>query len=126
MKVMVLGKATKTTEAGVPPDPAAMQAMERYNEALVAAGIKIEIMGGLKPSRFAKHVHFTGKKATVTDGPFADTKEIVAGFSLWEVKSIEEAVEWVKKLPMTEECDAMIFPLYGLEDFAAWDRGEGQ
>lgn len=120
MKVMILGKATKDTEAGVPPDGQAMEAMERYNEALMAAGIKIEVMGGLKPSRFAKRVHFSGKKVTVTDGPFADTKEVVAGFSLWEVKSIEEAVEWVKKGPM-KDCDVEIRPLFSMEDFAAWE-----
>jgi hypothetical protein len=125
MKVMVFGKASKDTEAGVPPDPEAMEAMGKYTEALIAAGImKEQIFGGLKPTHFAKRVHFSGKNRTVIDGPFADTKEIVAGFMLWEVKSIEEAVEWVKKSPITTDSDVDIRPLFSLEDFEAWDGGK--
>ncbi|MGH8319996.1 MAG: YciI family protein [Steroidobacteraceae bacterium] len=124
MKVMVFVKATKDTEAGVPPDPQAMEAMAKYNEALIAAGIvKVERGGGLKPTRCAKRVHFSGKSPTVIDGPFAETKELVAGFALWEVKSMEEAVEWVKKSPMPTDSDVDIRPLYSLEDFATWDKG---
>lgn len=123
MKVMVLVKATQDTEAGVPPDPAAMEAMGKYNEALIAAGVKVEVGGGLKPTRFAKRVHFSGKNRIVMDGPFTETKELVAGFALWEVKSIEEAVEWVKKSPMPPDSDVDIRPLYSLEDLAAWDEG---
>lgn len=122
MKVMVFGKATKDTEAGVPPDPAAMEAMDKYNEALIAAGIVVEMAGGLKPTRFAKRVRFSGKSCTVIDGPFADTKEVVAGFMLWEVKSIEEAVEWVKKNPMSGDCDVDIRPLFSMEDFEGWQN----
>ncbi|HEY7888913.1 MAG TPA: YciI family protein [Steroidobacteraceae bacterium] len=124
MKVMVIGKATPDTEAGVPPTPEAMSAMEKYNEALIAAGIKVEILGGLKPTRFAKRVQFSGKNPTVIDGPFAETKELVAGFALWEVKSIEEAVAWAKKSPMPADSQVEIRPLYSLEDLEAWDRGE--
>ncbi|HWX27412.1 MAG TPA: YciI family protein [Steroidobacteraceae bacterium] len=119
MKVMVLGKATKDTEAGVPPDPKAMEAMDKYNEALMAAGI-LKDGGGLKPTRFAKRVHFSGKNPTVIDGPFADTKEVVAGYMLWEVKSIEEAVEWVKKAPITSDSDVEIRPLFSQDDLEAW------
>ena len=101
MKVMVFAKATQDTEDKVPPNPKMINAMHEYNEALIAAGIlKDPILGGLKPTRFAKRVRFSGQNRTVIDGPFTETKEVVAGFSLWEVKSIEEAVEWVKKCPI--------------------------
>jgi len=123
MKVMVFVKATKESESGAPPDPKVMEAMGRYNEALTAAGILQEqILGGLKPTRFAKRVHFSGKNRTVIDGPFAETKELVAGFWLWEVKSIEEAVEWAKQCPnpMPTDSDIDIRPLYSLEDLEKW------
>jgi hypothetical protein len=122
---MVFVKATPDSENGVPPDPKMLNAMQRYNEALIAAGIfKDQIGGGLKPTRFAKRVHFSGKNRTVTDGPFTETKEVVAGFWLWEVKSIEEAVEWVKKCPnpMLVDSDVDIRPLYSLEDFERWEN----
>jgi len=125
MKVMVFVKSTKDSEDGAPPDPKMMEAMSKYNEALIAAGIlKDQILGGLKPSRFAKRIHFSGRNRTVLDGPFAETKELVAGFWLWEVKSIEEAVEWVKKCPnpMPTDSDVDIRPLYSLDDLAAWER----
>lgn len=125
MKVMILGKATRETEDGVPPTPEEMEAMGRYTEALIAAGIiKEPIFGGLKPTRFAKRVQFAGKSRTVIDGPFAETKELVAGFALWDVKSIEEAVEWVKKSPMPMDCEVEIRPLYSLEELESWDRGD--
>jgi hypothetical protein len=121
MKVMVFMKATEDTEDGSPPTPEAINAMHEYNEALIAAGIlKDQILGGLLPTRFAKRVRFSGNKRTVIDGPFAETKEVIAGFALWEVKSIEEAVEWVKKSPNTSltDCDVDIRPLYSPEN---WD-----
>ena len=123
MRVMVLGKATKDTEAEMPPDPQMIEAMGKYNEALMAAGI-LKDGGGLKPTRFAKRVHFSGKNRTVIDGPFAETKELVAGFWLWEVKSIEEAVEWVKKCPnpMPTDSDVEIRPLFSLEEIQAWEN----
>jgi hypothetical protein len=102
-----------------------MEAMGKYNEALIAAGIlKGQILGGLRPTRFAKRVHFSGKNRTVIDGPFAETKELVAGFWLWEVKSIEEAVEWVKKCPnpMPKDSDIDIRPLLSLEELEAWEN----
>ena len=124
MKVMVFVKATKDSEAGLPPGPEAMEAMAKYTEALIAAGIiKEQIFGGLKPTRFAKRVRFSVRNPTVIDGPFAETKEVVAGFSMWEVKSIEEAVEWAKKGPMPADSEVEIRPLYSLEELEAWDRG---
>ena len=121
MKVMIFGKATKDTEAGTPPDPKAMEAMGKYNEALIAAGIlKEQILGGLKPTRFAKRVRFSGENRTVIDGPFAETKEVIAGFSLWEVESIDEAVEWVKKGPLPTDSEVEIRPLYSMEDITCW------
>ena len=126
MKVLVFVKATEESEAGAPPDPQRMAAMSKFNEALIAAGIlKDRIMGGLKPTRFAKRVHFSGKSRTVTDGPFAETKELVAGFWLWEVSSVEEAVEWLKKCPnpMMTDSDIDIRPLYSLEELDEWCRG---
>ena len=125
MKVMVFVKATKDSEDGGPPDPKAMEAMGKYNEALIAAGIlKEQILGGLRPTRFAKRVHFSGKNRTVIDGPFAETKELVAGFWLWEVKSIEEAVDWVKKCPnpMPTDSEVEIRPLFSLEEIQAWEN----
>lgn len=123
MKVMVFAKATQNTEDGTPPDPEAIQAMHDFNEALIAAGIlKDQILGGLKPTRYAKRVHFSGKNRTVIDGPFTETKEAVAGFWLWDVKSIEEAVEWVKKCPnpMFTDSDIDIRPLFSLDEMEAW------
>lgn len=128
MKVMVFVKATADSEGGAPPDPKMMEAMGKYNEALIAAGImKERIVGGLKPTRFARRVHFSGKNRTVIDGPFAETKELVAGFWLWEVGSIEEAVEWVKKCPnpMPTDSDIEIRPLFSLEELAEWKKGAG-
>jgi hypothetical protein len=126
MKVMVFVKATQDSEAGTPPDPKMMEAMGKYNEALIAAGIlKDQVLGGLRPTRFAKRVHFAGKERTVIDGPFAETKDVVAGFWLWEVNSIEEAVEWVRKCPnpMPMDSDIDIRPLYSLEDIERWEKG---
>ena len=123
MKVMVFVKATEASEEGAPPDPKMMEAMGKFNEALIAAGVlKDRIMGGLKPPRFAKRVHFSGKNRTVTDGPFTETKELVAGFWLWEVESVDEAVEWVKKCPnpMVTDSDVEIRPLFSLEDITRW------
>jgi hypothetical protein len=125
MKVMVFVKATQDTEDGVPPSVEAMEAMAKYTEALIAAGIiKEPIYGGLKPTRFAKRVRFSGKNRTVIDGPFAETKELVAGFSMWEVKSIEEAVEWAKKCPNPAPTDSEveIRPLYCLEELETWSN----
>jgi PhnB protein len=118
MKVMVFVKATKDSEAGVKPTKELLAAMGAYNQSLIEAGI-MKDGGGLKPSSFAKRVRFSGTERIVTDGPFAETKEVVAGYWLWEVKSMEEAVEWLKKCPnpMYTDSDVDIRPLYALEDF---------
>lgn len=118
MNVMVMVKATKDSEAGVLPSAELLTAMGNFNQSLVEAGILLA-GEGLKPSRDGKRVHFSGKSRTVTDGPFAETKELVAGFWLWQVRSMDEAVEWVKRCPnpMLTDSDIEIRPLYGLEDF---------
>ena len=123
MKVMILTKMSEAAENMVPPSEEAILAMHNYNEALIAAGIlKDQILGGLKPTRFAKRVHFSGKNRTVIDGPFTETKEVVAGFWLWDVKSIEEAVEWVKKCPnpMYTDSDIDIRPLFSMDEMEDW------
>ena len=101
MRVMVFGKATKDTEAGVMPTAEAWEAMAQFQEELVKAGI---VLGGegLMPSSTGVRVRFSGKDRIVTDGPFAETKELIAGYSIWEVKSMEEAIAWVKRCPMTD------------------------
>jgi hypothetical protein len=119
VKVMVMVKATKDSEAGVLPTKELLTAMGQFNESLAKAGILLA-GEGLKPSRFGKRVHFSGRNRVVTDGPFAETKELVAGYWLWQVSSIEEAVEWVKRCPnpMLTDSDIDIRPIYELEDFA--------
>ena len=119
MRVMVFVKATKNSEAGVMPSAQLMNDMQKFNEQLVAAGI-MKSGDGLKPSKFGKRVHFAGDKRTLIDGPFAETKELVAGFWMWEVKSLQEAIDWVKKCPSPmpgEESEIEIRPLYEMEDF---------
>ena len=98
MRVMVLVKATKDSEAGIVPSTELLAAMGKYNEELVNAGIMLA-GEGLKPSGQGKRVAFDGPSRTVTDGPFAETRELVAGFWLWEVRDMAEAVEWVKRCP---------------------------
>jgi len=119
MKVMVFVKATPDSEAGVMPTSELLTAMGEYNESLVKAGVLLA-GEGLKPSRHGKRVRFSGKTRTVTDGPFAETKELVAGFWIWQVRSIEEAVEWVKRCPnpMLTDSDIEIRPIFGPEAFA--------
>lgn len=118
MKVMVMVKATKSSEAAIMPTTELLAAMGNYNEELVKAGIMLA-GEGLKPSSAAKRVHFSGKDRIVTDGPFTETKEIIAGYWLWQVKSMEEAVEWVKRCPnpMLEDSDIDIRPIFEAEDF---------
>lgn len=118
MRVMVIVKATADSESGRLPDTDMLAAMGQFNEALVKAGILLAA-DGLHPSSRGKRVHFSGKNRTVVDGPFAETKELVAGYWLWQVKSMEEAVEWVKRCPnpMPGDSDIEIRPLYELEEF---------
>ncbi|MBI1379810.1 MAG: hypothetical protein GC161_01835 [Planctomycetaceae bacterium] len=122
MQVAVFVKATKSSEAGIKPgkDTQTMfEEMGRFNEALIEAGI-MKDGGGLQPSSKGVRVRFRGKDRIVTDGPFAETKELVAGYWLWEVVSMEEAIEWVKRCPnpMPEESEIEIRPMYGCEDLA--------
>ena len=119
MKVMVMVKATKDSEAGVMPTRQLLADMGKFNEELVKAGIMLS-GDGLKPSSAGKRVRFSGANRTVTDGPFSETKELVAGFWIWKVKSMQEAIEWVKKCPnpMPGDSDIEIRPLYEMEDFA--------
>ena len=118
MRVMVMVKATQDSEANVMPSAEMLREMGKYNEQLIKAGILLAAEG-LKPTMFAKRVHFGGKSRTVTDGPFTETKELVAGFWLWQVRSMEEAVEWVRRCPnpMLAESDIDIRPIFELEDF---------
>jgi hypothetical protein len=122
MKVMVIVKATEESEAGGLPSAEMLTAMGRYNEELVAAGI-MQAGEGLKPSSAGARVHFDGASRTVTDGPFTETKELIAGFWLWTVRDLDEAIEWVKKCPnpMSGPSDIEIRPLFEAADFAASD-----
>jgi AraC family transcriptional regulator len=118
MKVMVLVKATKDSEAGVMPSEQLLTEMGKFNEELVKAGILLAAEG-LHPSSKGVRVRFSGKSRTVMDGPFAETKELVAGYWLWQVKSMEEAIQWVKRCPnpMNEDSDIEIRPVFAAEDF---------
>ena len=120
MRVMVIVKANDSSEAGVMPPAELFEAMGKFNEELVKAGIMLA-GDGLKPSSQGVRVHFSGTSRTVTDGPFAETKELIAGFWLWEVRSMEEAIEWVRRCPNPHvgESDIEIRPIFSAEDFAA-------
>ena len=120
MKCMVFVKATQDSEAGVMPTQAMLEAMGKYNEELIKAGVMLA-GEGLHPSVKGKRVRFSGAERTVIDGPFAETKELVAGFWLWQVKSMEEAVEWLKRCPnpMPGESEIEIRPVFEVEDFGA-------
>jgi len=118
MKVMVLVKATNDSEAGVMPSEELLNEMGKYNEELVKAGIMLQ-GEGLHPSSKGARVRFSGKNRTVIDGPFAETKELVAGFWMWKVASMDEAIEWVKRCPnpMPGDSEIEIRPVFELEDF---------
>jgi hypothetical protein len=123
MRVMVIVKATRESEAESNPleAPGAEEMFEqmgKFNDELIKAGIMLA-GDGLKPSRFGKRIHFDGPKRSVTDGPFAETKELVAGFWIWQVKSMEEAIEWAKRCPnpMPGPSDLEIRPIWEAEDF---------
>ena len=120
MRVMVIVKASKDSEAGVMPDEKLLTAMGKYNEELVNAGI-MKAGEGLHPSSKGKRVRFSGANRTVIDGPFAETKELIAGFWLWEVKSMQEAVDWLKRCPnpMPGESEVEIRQIFEAEDFGA-------
>ena len=118
MKVMVIVKATKASEAGQMPSQQLLNDMGKFNEELVKAGIMLA-GEGLQPSSKGARVRFSGKSRAVIDGPFTETKELIAGFWLWKVSSFQEALDWVKRCPNPheEECELEIRPLFEIEDF---------
>ena len=118
MKVMVIVKATQASEAGQMPSQQLLNDMGTFNEELVKAGIMLA-GEGLHPSSKGARVRFSGKSRTVIDGPFTETKELIAGFWLWKVSSFQEALDWVKRCPNPheEECEVEIRPLFEIEDF---------
>ena len=118
MRFMVIVKATEDSEAGVMPSEELLTAMMKYNEELVKAGIMLA-GDGLQPTSKGARVQFDGPKRTVVDGPFAETKELVAGYWIWQVRSLDEAIEWVKRCPnpMPGPSEIEIRPLYEMEDF---------
>ena len=120
MRVMVIVKATQQSEAGELPSTELLAAMGQYNEELVKAGV-MQAGEGLQPSARGKRVRFSGSTRSVTDGPFAETKELIAGFWLWQVASMDEAVEWVKRCPnpMPGDSDIEIRQIFEVEDFGA-------
>ena len=118
MRVMVIVKASKDSEAGVMPKRKLLEDMGKFNEELVKAGVMLA-GDGLQPSSKGKRVRFTGEKRIVIDGPFTETKELVSGYWLWQVRSMEEAIEWVKRCPNPHEadCEVEIRQVFEAEDF---------
>ena len=119
MRVMVIVKVSKESESGVLPDPKALKEMDDFKEELVKAGVLLAAEG-LRASATGKRVRFSGSKRTVLDGPFSETKELIAGFMLLQVKSMDEAVEWLRRAP-SQEGEVEIRPLFEMEDFAGSD-----
>ncbi|TMA42871.1 MAG: YciI family protein [Deltaproteobacteria bacterium] len=120
MRFMVIVKANKDSEAGVLPDQKILAEMGKFNEELVKAGVMLA-GEGLQPSSKGARVRFQGSKRTVIDGPFAETKELVAGFWLWQVKSKQEAIEWLKRAPFDEGTEVEIRQVFETADFAPVD-----
>ena len=120
MRFMILIKATKDTEAGVLPDEKLLAEMGKFNEELVKAGVMLA-GEGLQPTSKGARVKFSGKKRTVIDGRFAETKELICGFWIWQVNSKEEAIEWVKRCPNphNDDTEIEIRPIFEMEDFGA-------
>ncbi len=118
MRFMVIVKANKDSEAGILPSKEILTAMGKYNEELVRAGVMLS-GEGLQPSSKGKRVKFSGAKPTLIDGPFAETKELIAGFWVWQAKSMEEAIEWLKRSPFGGATEIEIRPVYEMEDFGA-------
>ena len=118
MRVIVFVKANKDSEAGVMPTEKMLREMGNFNEELVKAGIMLG-MDGLKPTSKGKRVRFTTKEPVVIDGPFAETKELVAGFWLWQVKSMDEAISWIKRAPFDPGAEIELRPVFEAEDFGA-------
>lgn len=118
MRFMIVVKADKNSEAGAMPDEKLLGAMGQYNEELVKAGIMLA-GEGLHPTSKGARVRFSGDKRTVTDGPFSETKELIAGFWLWQVKSKEEAIEWLKRAPFGDGAEVEIRQVFEADDFGA-------
>ena len=118
MRVMVIVKASKESEAGVMPDEKALTEMGNYNQQLANAGIMLE-GEGLHPTSKGKRIRFSGSQRTVIDGPFAETKELIAGYWLWKVKSMDEAVDWLKRAPFDGGTEIELRPVFESEDFGA-------
>ena len=118
MRVMVIVKASRESEAGVMPDTRMLTEMGKYNEQLANAGIMLA-GDGLHPTSKGKRIRFSGSTRTVIDGPFAETKELIAGYWLWKVKSMDEAVEWLKKAPFDGGTEIEIRQIFENEDFGA-------
>jgi|SRR5216683_289768 hypothetical protein len=118
MRVMVIVKANKDSEAGILPSTEILTKMGKYNEELVKAGVMLA-GEGLQASSKGKRVRFSGEKPTVIDGPFTETKELIAGFWLWQVRSMEEAVEWLKRSPFGGGAEVEIRQVFEAEDFGA-------
>ena len=116
MRVMVIVKASSESEAGQMPTEQILAEMGKYNEELVNAGVMLA-GEGLQPSSKGKRVRFSGSRRTVVDGPFAESKELIAGFWLWKVKSMDDAVEWLKKAPFDENAEVEIRPVFEADDF---------
>ena len=126
MRVIVFVKATEDSEASALPTPELIEAMGKYNEELINAGVMVG-GDGLKASKFGKRIAFDGASRTVTDGPFAETRELVSGFWIWEVKDLDEAVAWAKRCPnpMPGPSDLELRPVITMEDFAEVMTEEG-
>jgi hypothetical protein len=118
MRCLVIVKANKDSEAGVMPSQKLLEDMGKFNEELAKAGVMLAAEG-LHPSSKGKRVKFSGGKATVTDGPFAETKELIAGFWLWQVRSMDEAIEWLKRSPFDGGAEIEIRPVFEADDFGA-------
>ena len=118
MRVMVLVKANRDTEAGVMPSEKQLADMANYNQQLIDAGVMLA-GEGIQPSSKGKRIKFTADKRTVTDGPFAETKELIAGFWIWKVRDLNDAVEWLKKAPFEDGEELEIRPVIEAEDFGA-------
>ena len=116
MRVMVIVKASKESEAGMLPNTEILTKMGKYNEQLVKAGVMLA-GEGLQSSAKGKRVKFSGEKRTVTDGPFSETKELIAGYWMWQVRSIDEAVEWLKRAPFDGGTEVEIRPVFEAADF---------
>ena len=117
MRVMVIVKADKNSEAGILPNTELLTAMTKYNEELVKAGVMLAAEG-LKATSHAKRVKFSGSSRAITDGPFTESKELIAGFWLWQVRSMDEAIEWLKRAPFDGGTEIEVRPVFEAADFA--------